>query len=426
MKFISLNTIFILLLLTSSCGESKKQKGNNHVPIINIEESVGKMEVVNLSRFAIDIRYLPLETHDNMIFTGLWDSEFSDSLFIAKDLNKCLLYDYSGKFRSAIGSLGRGPGEFQNCLNVSITSGSKIYIQSLYDLYVYYLDGKFLKKFKNAFLFDDDYVASWYPLNDSVIFGKISSALGNEVNKALLFKPTGEIISEFKNYIIFKREHPVAATSEYYANIFHFRGQIIFKEPFNDTVFYLSDKNKLIPSFIVNLGKYTTPLSERQKLWPDENNYIIVTDVFQTNDYLFLECFFGSNFPAKRLTPEILTLPNSVRYERWYNTRYVLAVFNKTTHNLILCKPSSTDNPLATSGLYNDIDAGPRFFPKKMVNDSTMVMWIDAKRLKDHVTSDDFRKNIPKYPGKKKELEELANRLTELDNPVLMFVTFKK
>ena len=103
-----------------------------------------------------------------------------------------------------------------------------------------------------------------------------------------------------------------------------------------------------------------------------------------------------------------------------------MGIFNKQTRKLVFCKPTTTDNFLYTSGLYNDIDAGPRFFPKKMVNDSTMVMWINVKQLKDHIASDDFKNNVPKYPEKKKELEELANKLTIFDNLVIMFVTFKK
>ncbi len=55
-----------------------------------------------------------------------------------------------------------------------------------------------------------------------------------------------------------------------------------------------------------------------------------------------------------------------------------------------------------------------------------MAMWVTADQLKKHVASDDFKNAIPKYQGKKKELEELANRLNIFDNPVLMIVTFLK
>ncbi|MBK7480889.1 MAG: hypothetical protein IPI69_14995 [Bacteroidales bacterium] len=55
-----------------------------------------------------------------------------------------------------------------------------------------------------------------------------------------------------------------------------------------------------------------------------------------------------------------------------------------------------------------------------------MVMWVNAAELKAHVASDDFRNNVPKCPDKKQKLEELANKLSVTDNPVLMFVTFKE
>jgi len=51
---------------------------------------------------------------------------------------------------------------------------------------------------------------------------------------------------------------------------------------------------------------------------------------------------------------------------------------------------------------------------------------VTSKDLKDHIASDDFKNNTPKHPEKKSQLEELANSLSEFDNPVLMFVTFKK
>jgi hypothetical protein len=79
---------------------------------------------------------------------------------------------------------------------------------------------------------------------------------------------------------------------------------------------------------------------------------------------------------------------------------------------------------LYTSGLYNDFDAGPRFFPDKQLDDSTMIMIVAAKDLKSHIASEDFKKTFPKFPEKKMELENLSNIISEYDNPVLMFVRF--
>jgi hypothetical protein len=108
------------------------------------------------------------------------------------------------------------------------------------------------------------------------------------------------------------------------------------------------------------------------------------------------------------------------------NTTNVLGIYNIQSNSLVFCEPTSTDNPLFTSGIYNDVDAGPRFYPMKQVNDSTLAMWIEAKQLKDHVASKDFMNSIVKYPEKKKELEILASSLKETDNPILMLVRLKK
>ena len=108
--------------------------------------------------------------------------------------------------------------------------------------------------------------------------------------------------------------------------------------------------------------------------------------------------------------------------EQWYNTQNVLGLYDKANKSLSFCKPTSTDNPLFTTGIYNDIDAGPRFYPFEQINDSTMVMIVEANQLKDHVDSDDFKNTLVLYPEKKSKLKRLVDSIDEFDNPILMFV----
>jgi hypothetical protein len=152
-----------------------------------------------------------------------------------------------------------------------------------------------------------------------------------------------------------------------------------------------------------------------------------IYQIFTKENYLILKCDFNKYFPAKRLTPEIIKLPGIEEITRWHNTRIVIGIYDKITEKLVFSEPTSTDNHLFTSGLYNDIDAGPRFIPDKMINDSTMVMNIRFEYLIEHIESKDFKDNTPRYPEKKKRLESFVDSLsrTGFDNPVLMFVTFK-
>jgi len=211
---------------------------------------------------------------------------------------------------------------------------------------------------------------------------------------------------------------------EGYANIYRFNESVFYKELFNDTLFYLNDNYELIPKYFFNLGKFKMPPSERAKLFV-RWNYISIFDVFQIKNYLLLNCEFGYHFPAKRLTPKIIKIPGLEDHTQWYNTKFVIGIYDKKTGKLVFSEPTSTNNHLFTSGLYNDIDAGPRFMPDKMVNDSTMVVKIRFDHLREHIASTDFKNSKPKYPEKKKELEQLADSLSVFDNPVLMFVTFK-
>jgi len=184
----------------------------------------------------------------------------------------------------------------------------------------------------------------------------------------------------------------------------------------------------MIPNYVFNFGKYKEPLSERAKL-PGQgfnmSEYIYVWDVFQTDSYFFINCQSDKYFTAKRLTQKIVNMPDgrAVTVERITNR--ALGIYNKQTKNLTFCKQTKTDNPLSASGMYNDIDAGPRFIPTKQIDDSTMSMWIRAEELISHIKSEDFKNSSPKYPEKKKELEKLVKKLNPEDNGVLMIVTFK-
>ena len=83
------------------------------------------------------------------------------------------------------------------------------------------------------------------------------------------------------------------------------------------------------------------------------------------------------------------------------------------------------DIKLAIREIDSFFEIEPRHFDNYRQN-ILLKRAIEAKQLKDHVESNDFKDIVPKYPKKKKQLEELAKSLTEFDNPVLMFVTFNK
>lgn len=415
------------LFLTQSFHLPENESGTNDLLVsIDIEANMKKMEIINLSQFTNNIKYVPLENKEDLYFANFSQLVFSEDLCILSSSQGCLLYDTGGHFISRIGRRGRGPGEYQSARLIGFDSRKNIYLRSSEDLFEFQKDGSFVNKYSRSLLIDNKhYLHSGFMVNDSMILGYVVNSTGQEKYRALIINKQGDIKYSFRNYELFKPDRmPTDGMEGSLTHYYRFNNSIFYKELYNDTLFSLSDKYELIPRYAFNFGRFKEPLSSRAKFIVERDmmKYMYISFVYHTEEYLFLDCNFGNQFPVKRLTPMQLLFGAKLS---WYTTRSVLGIYDKRIGKLIFCKPTSTDNPLFTSGIYNDIDAGPRFFPTKQVNDSTMVMWVTAKDLKDHIASNDFKNNIPKYPTKKKEIEKLANSLSEFDNPVLMFVTIK-
>jgi hypothetical protein len=412
----------IVIFLFAFCDRNKEN--NDSLVSIDIEANYENMEVINLSRFACKIRYVKLDLNESFAFSYISQLEQSGNLLLISDMTSCLLFDTTGRFLTKIGTRGRGPGEYNYISDLEITPDGKVYIKDLYDLLEYKTDGTFVKEYPNFFLKKEkDFLSVFSIVNDSLFFCHIPNSTGIKDYRAMITDRKGNAVVSYKNFLKFEREKEVASTQENRAIMYRFGGNLHYKTIFEDTLFILNENFRLVPEYVFNLGKFKEPISEISNL-ANRNmfKYFYLNKVFETKNYLFPVCQFGENFPAKRSTPR--SVPIQTLKPIMYNTTEALGIFDKKTGKLAFCKPTSTDNPLFTSGLYNDIDAGPRFKPDNMINDSTMVMYIRVQELIDHVAGEDFKNNTPKYSERKVELEKFVKSLTPFDNPVLMFVTF--
>jgi hypothetical protein len=416
--------IFFVLPVFVACNN--RQKITKIYKSVDVASNITNMHQIYLSEFTDDIKYVKIENSPD-IFIGdhpLFD--VSDSLILTTCHGEGLLiFDLSGNLVSKFGHKGRGPDEYLYISNPCIGNKRKVYFNSLSDLFEFNSGGSFVKKYSGCLNLEGKYILNkWCMVDDSLIFGHIDNGAGQIPFKALLINKFGIVKHSYLNYDLL--QYKGSRIPEGSVIISQFDGSLYFKENFNDTLFVLNDKLELLPVYIFNLGDLKMPASIRvnffdyfQKVF----DYIAIENIFQTRNYLFLIVNFGKRFPAKRLTPKQTESPLKINTET--NTTFCLGIYNKKNGELKFCKPTNTDNSMFTSGLYNNIDAGPRFFPEKMINDSTMVMSISSRDLKEHVASDDFKNTTPMHPEKKEKLEEIANSLSVFDNPIFMFVTFK-
>lgn len=421
-RFIIAVILFSLLL----CGCNPELSGDGKSNRIDIGANIDNLEENKLSQFADEISYIPLQSKNYISFSAYCNYDFLDNLILIYNLNICLLYNYNGDLISIIGRKGNGPGEYLFCIKAGFSAHRSVYLQSaLHDLSEYDFEGNFIRKYPGIFRIsenNDDGYRNWINIYDSLFFVPVPNCGGQEANKAIVINKAGDIIYSWKNFDVFNRTNSYS-TTEHKSYLYSFYDRIRFRQHFNDTLFRINEEGVLIPEYILDPGEYKMPLSVRAgrfggaELW----NYVTVEDVFETDDIVLIKCFFGNRFPARRLTP--MKTPAG---ESWYTTTNMLGVLQKSSGEFSFCKPAYTDNPLNTTGIINDIDYGPRFFPRKMVNDSVMVMAVEAKQLKDHVASDDFRKVRARNTAGKEKLEDLVSGINPMDNPVLMFVTFRR
>jgi len=295
--------LFVIWQLICSCNRINTLDPT--ITYINIEAGYNKMEETKLSQFTDNIKYVKLERIESIDIKGILKFNFTDDYSLISDYNTCLLFNSEGKFISKIGKEGRGPGEYQLLMNIGFGCGNKIFIQGYMDLYEYNLDGSFSNKYEESMLYDADgnYIKSWKFINDSLVLGRIMNDNGKAKDKALIINKKGEIKYRFVNYI----QKPNENIFENNASIHQFGGITFFKEVVNDTLFYLSDNNTLVPRCIFNYGKYS-PYTQvgGDNLRDFENrksDFIRIDNIYQTADFLFLDCYLGNLFIWKKLTP---------------------------------------------------------------------------------------------------------------------------
>jgi len=401
MKFIFLLIACLFFLITNS--NKDEQKSKNTLQSIDLVANMNNFKQANLSQFSVDIKYIPLETKEDALLRVTSNFDISDKYIVINDGTSCLLFDLTGHFIRKFGTKGRGPEEYQNISNLTISNDKKILFSSLQDLFEFNTDGSFSSKY-SKFIDPKYYLSTWHLVDDSLLLCVFDNLSGRDEFKALLVNKNGVVKQKFKNYEVL--ENKGSRIFNGIPKIYEFNKSVYLKEQFNDTLFSLNKNYELIPQFTFNLGKLKmspdvrTAFSEWTK---SMNEYVFINETFQTPDYLFLNVNFGSRGSSK-----------------------TLGIFNKKSKEFFFCQTTNSENLLSKGGFINDIDAGPMFFPVKMINDYTMAMIIEAKQLKDYLKSSDFKNNSPKFPDKKKQLEGLGNKLTEFDNPILILVTFKR
>jgi hypothetical protein len=392
-------TIFVVLMLIifSGCWHLNDKTIVQSPEIdyyINVASCIDLKSEILISEISSEVFYIPLETSINSLIRHILKVICTEHFIFVADENGLYQFTFDGKFVQQIGNLGRGPGEHSTIMNFIVDDKANIIIvQGQSSTVQYDLEGNYVKNLKRLPGLKFEFLN-----HDAIVFYKPNHT---ESPKNLIITSLNLIpIKEFIN----RNPRPKTNPSFLHAPLYLFNEHLYFKENFNDTVFCLQD-SILAPYILINEKELRLDKCFELKTTGDYSDLIMQLDrvedkllthnILECEKYVFISYIQGMN-------------PRS--------QRYVNFIFDKQDKNTFCLKNGE---------FFNDVDGGMNFYPTLRFDDNTLAMQIDALKLKRYVNSEGFRATSVLHPEKKKELEDLANSLSESDNPVLMVVRMK-
>ncbi len=371
--------IVILFLSLSSCSQS----GKNETELVSPENAISRD--IQLSDLADDISYIPLSNEEPIGQIARIKTS-GDLFFIAAYGEDILVFDKEGKFQHKIGRTGNGPDEYMTGIYFTIDNENRL---------VYVLDNQRILKYTFRGEFQSEISIAKYGVfydiafHDGLIYLFDFISFGYAKYDWIVLDNEGELVSTKLNNI---PDFPSQEGGSGF--IFSDNQSLFYMNLFNDTIFSISGTDYQ--------AAYILPENARQITNPntDEKNFTIL-DAVKTPDQLIIRYMLDNVF--------------------------CISVKDKNEQNLQLAGSLEQMSYVDEGpGFVNDLDGGCPFVPKDYFSSFGLYGYRNAYELIEYVNSTKFKNATPQYPGKKAELEKLANSLDENDNPVLMLVKLKE
>ncbi|MEA1876381.1 MAG: 6-bladed beta-propeller [Bacteroidota bacterium] len=377
--------LVIVLLLVQSC--KIKKENERIIPVIDfgIDRTVCDHK---LSDFADSVSYIELESTTESYLGEISDIKFTNDRILVFDqkLQKVLLFTSNGKFLKQIGKKGKGPGEYPRAFTVGISQqDNSIFVYSVGDKMLKYSEsGIFInsistkdKKILHFTTIDEEFVyAIAFPLTE--FCGKYSlgimDAFGKTTHSFLNRKQTNS-----------SNPRSMICNTSFYC----LHDSIYYWEYIYDTIYCLTNEKIVIPKWILDYGDNFVSKSAFSNIGVlnDEkrSGKLIVTRLIESRRYLFF-----------------IVLED---------IRRKLVIYDKESEALTELPPRDD----IFYGIDNNIDKGPAFWPKYIVNDSIFACVIAPEnliKLRNHSKTHDEFENL--------QFQKILENVTLRSNHIIM------
>jgi hypothetical protein len=255
---------------------------------------------------------------------------------------------------------------------------------------------EFLYKRIGTFLLDHNTYAG--PLgNDFMVGGKYMLGIFNKQGDTLATFTQFEKLTSFSKSVMRGTDGGTQ-----YEN----RGNLFFRNAFNDTIFQVVPPNRLLPVYVMKLGKYK--LLKKEGMDPD----------FDLTGKIIPETWAdGRNFIFLTFSKDSYDCPNT-RKSKQLKLYYALFSKSSRTLNVVKGDPQNYSQEI----LINNLDGGLPVWPSSYMigNNGEILISLKGSELKEHVKSEQFiRSAAPE--AKKNELKNLAQAVSDSED-ILMII----
>lgn len=356
---------FVAILITSCNSYSDRST----ICLNDLKNSKQIVDTDDLFEFT----YIPLEYKSECPIINIDKAVVTDECIFIKSDNSIYKFSLTGEFLNGIGTFGQGPGEYLSVMDMAVNEISK---------YVYVVD--FAGKKVLIYNYDSNYIDN-IPLqtwvshiessNNQILLSTMNTT-GVEKDKLIVYDANGKELVRFNNDVKYELQdfymYPDIKTIQ------QLNDDVIFRQPFNDTIYTYNPKKQLLEKrFVFDFENLYMPydiLASYDLFSSQYKNYCFVEDVTESNDFLFVN------------------LSNCGRSEK-----YVISKSEQVTYRV-----ENND-----AGLFIK-EGGHYFWP----------LWLYSGKLISFLNADDLiqKASLVKNPV----LSNIISSLNEESNPVLV------
>lgn len=397
-------SFLLMILLFSSC--TSVNSINEKLNIIDIEGSINNYELVNLSSYASDLKYIRLETNDSTLIGAITNIVYEcNKIYISDQSESIYVFDSEGKHLKTFNKKGRGPGEYNRITNFFVNpNNGNLYIVTSQALLCYDKELNFVEAIEKPE--NELFLISAKQIDDD-IYGMVFNGKRHSIQ-----------IVDGKSKNVFYRKSAERESTEngrYMAkftlfNMFQTSGELKYLSVLNDTIYSFTDDYKERPAYYLKYGKYREPNPVTVEDFGSlDLNFVSLLSIRESNDLIFMYIFLRGN--CKEPVISYATNPDGSQREIRNNAAY--AVYDKKLNEFkILLQPIK-----GMLGFADDLTYGVPFWPRYISSSNNLVSYLTPAKIKSYAEGDN---------NAGEELKNLASKLSENDNPVVIITTPKK